>query len=64
MPSSPEDRLMKALWGKPEVMWDRRKPESRRAAWRGGRRASDWPDTFAKAEKRAQSRAKWLKQLM
>jgi hypothetical protein len=45
--SSPEDRLLKALWGKPEVMYDRRQTPTRRKSWRGGRRATDWPETFA-----------------
>ncbi len=44
--SSPEDRLLKALWGKPDVMYDRRQTPCRRKSWRGGRRASDWPEAF------------------
>jgi hypothetical protein len=45
--SSPEERLMKAVWGKPEVMYDRRQTKCRRSGWRGGRRATDWPDMSA-----------------
>ena len=52
MASSPEDRLAKALWGKPELMYDRRQQKSRRTSWRGGRRATDWPDAFAIAQKK------------
>ena len=44
--SSPEQRLMKAVWGKTEVMYDRRQKKPRRTGWRGGRRASDWPEAF------------------
>src|SRR4029453_6003801 len=44
--SSPEDRLMKAVWGKTEVMYDRRQKKPRRTGWRGGRRASDWPEAL------------------
>jgi hypothetical protein len=44
MSSSPEQRLMKAVWGKTEVMYDRRQQKPRRTGWRGGRRESDWPD--------------------
>jgi len=50
---SPEERLLKAIWGKPEVMYDRRQSPPRRTSWRGGRRASDWPSEFAKTEKAA-----------
>lgn len=51
--STPEERLMKAIWGKPELLYDRRQTPPRRASWRGGRRASDWPTEFARGEKAA-----------
>jgi hypothetical protein len=61
--SSPEERLMKAVWGKPEIMYDRRQKKPRRSGWRGGRRESDWPDSFV--SKRQQQRlAKAAKRLM
>jgi hypothetical protein len=44
--SSPEDRLMKAVYGKTEVMYDRRQKKPRRSGWRGGRRESDWAEAF------------------
>jgi hypothetical protein len=44
--SSPEERLMKAVWGKAEVMYDRRQKKPRRSGWRGGRRESDWPESL------------------
>lgn len=47
---------MKAIWGKPELMYDRRQKESRRSSWRGGRRATDWPNEFSQAEKAATTR--------
>jgi len=47
--SSPEDRIARAIWGKAEVMYDRRQTASRRSSWRGGRRATDWPEEFASA---------------
>lgn len=53
--TTPEDRLMKAIWGKPELMYDRRKAE-RRTSWRGGRRATDWPQEFSRADKATASR--------
>jgi len=52
MKTSPEDRLAKALWGKPELMYDRRQDKSRRTSWRGGRRATDWPDAFSPSRKK------------
>jgi hypothetical protein len=58
MPSSPEDRLAKAIWGKPELMYDRRQVVNRRSSWRGGRRASDWPDAFSAHQKRLDRLAK------
>ena len=54
--TTPEDRLMKAIWGKPELMYDRRQKESRRSSWRGGRRATDWPNEFSRAGKAATTR--------
>ena len=51
--SSPEKRLLKAIWGDPEVMYDRRQSADRRTSWRGGRRESDWPDEFAQAKRAA-----------
>jgi len=63
MASSPEDRLAKALWGKPELMYDRREQKSRRTSWRGGRRATDWPDTFSTSRKK-QGGKKSSKRLM
>jgi hypothetical protein len=44
--SSPEERLMKAVWGKTEVMYDRRQKKPRRIGWRGGRRESDWAESL------------------
>jgi hypothetical protein len=52
MPTS-EERLMKAIWGKPQLIYDRRQAPPRRTSWRGGRRASDWPTEFARTEKMA-----------
>ena len=49
--TTPEDRLMKAIWGKPELMYDRRRQEPRRSSWRGGRRATDWPGEFSRGDK-------------
>jgi hypothetical protein len=49
--TTPEDRLLKAIWGKTEVMYDRRQAAPRRTSWRGGRRASDWPSEFSRADK-------------
>jgi hypothetical protein len=54
--ATPEDRLMKAIYGKTEVMYDRRQSAPRRTSWRGGRRASDWPDEFSRANKSATDR--------
>jgi hypothetical protein len=51
--SSPENRLLKAIWGKTEVMYDRRQSADRRMSWRGGRRESDWPAEFARARRAA-----------
>lgn len=42
MSSNPEDRLIKAIWGQPVLMYDRRQASTRRTSWRGGRRMSDW----------------------
>ena len=64
MPSSPEDRLAKALWGKPELMYDRRKEASRRTSWRGGRRAADWPDAFSNSQQLQHRRKKQGKFVM
>jgi hypothetical protein len=60
--SSPEERLMKAVLGKPEIMYDRRQKKPRRSGWRGGRRESDWPESLG--TKRQQRLAKAAKQLM
>jgi hypothetical protein len=49
--SSPEKRLLKALWGDPEVMYDRRQSAGRRTSWRGGRRQSDWPEESGQAQR-------------
>jgi hypothetical protein len=54
--SSPEDRLMKAVWGKTEVMYDRRQKKPRRTGWRGGRRASDWPEAFGTGRQKRQAK--------
>jgi len=64
MPSSPEDRLAKAIWGKPELMYDRRQEANRRSSWRGGRRVSDWPDAMSQHQKRRERRAKWKNVIM
>jgi hypothetical protein len=56
--SSPEQRLMKAVWGKTEVMYDRRQKKPRRTGWRGGRRASDWPEMASGRQKRQAKPAK------
>jgi hypothetical protein len=56
--ATPEDRLMKAIWGKPELMYDRRQSEPRRTSWRGGRRATDWPPEFSRADKATTARLK------
>ena len=64
MPSSPEDRIAKALWGKPELMYDRRQERSRRTSWRGGRRATDWPDAFSTHQSRHDRSKKGPKRLM
>ena len=58
MKSSPEARIAKALWGKPEVMYDRRQTPSRRGSWRGGRRAADWPNEFSGDQKPQAGRKK------
>jgi hypothetical protein len=55
---------MKAIWGKPELMYDRRQGPPRRTSWRGGRRASDWPSEFARAEKAAKHAREIPKLLM
>jgi hypothetical protein len=60
--SSPEERLMKAVWGKPETIYDRRQKKPRRTSWRGGRRESDWPDALA--TRHQQRRAKPAKLIM
>jgi hypothetical protein len=60
--SSPEERLMKAVWRKTEVMYDRRQTKPRRSSWRGGRRESDWPDAFGTRQQKQQ--AKPVKLLM
>jgi hypothetical protein len=62
--SSAEDRLMKAIWGQPELMYDRRQSPSRRSSRLGGRRAADWPKAFAKQEKRLQWQANRWKFVM
>jgi len=62
--STPEQRLMKAIWGKPELMYDRRQGPPRRTSWRGGRRASDWPSDFSRAEKAAKHAREIPKLLM
>ena len=64
MPSSPEDRLAKALWGKPELMYDRRQQKSRRTSWRGGRRATDWPDAFSTSHRKQGDGKRDSKRLM
>jgi hypothetical protein len=59
--SSPEQRLLKAVWGKTEVMYDRRQKKPRRSGWRGGRRESDWPDAFETGrQKRASKPSKMV----
>jgi hypothetical protein len=59
--SSPEDRLMKAVWGKTEVMYDRRQKKPRRSGWRGGRRESDWLEAFeTRRQKRPAKPAKMI----
>jgi hypothetical protein len=60
--SSPEERLMKAVWRKTEVMYDRRQKKPRRSSWRGGRRESDWPDAFGTRQQKQP--AKPVKMLM
>jgi len=60
--SSPEERLMKAVWGKTEVMYDRRQKKPRRGGWRGGRRATDWPEAFG--TRRQHRQPKTAKQIM
>jgi hypothetical protein len=60
--SSPEERLMNALWGKTEVLYDRRQTKPRRSGWRGGRRATDWPEAFG--IRRQQRQAKTAKLVM
>jgi len=54
--SSPEERLMKAVWGKTEVMYDRRQKKPRRTGWRGGRRASDWPEALGNGRPKRQAK--------
>jgi hypothetical protein len=54
---------MKAVWGKAEIMYDRRQQKNRRSSWRGGRRASDWPDSFLTKDK-PQRHAKPAKLIM
>jgi len=54
--SSPEERLMKAVWGKTEVMYDRRQKKPRRAGWRGGRREADWAEALATARQKRQAK--------
>ena len=54
--SSPEERLMRAVWGKTEVMYDRRQEKPRRTGWRGGRRASDWPEKLATGRQKRQAK--------
>ena len=51
--SSPEERLMKAVWGKTEILYDRRQKKPRRSGWRGGRRESDWPDATRTQKRQA-----------
>jgi len=59
--SSPEDRLLKAVWGKTEVMYDRRQKKPRRIGWRGGRRESDWAEAFgSQRQKRPAKPAKLI----
>src|SRR3954471_24746798 len=50
---TPEERLMKAIWGKPELMYDRRQAPSPRAAWRGGRSTSDRPTDLVRFDRTA-----------
>jgi hypothetical protein len=54
--SSPEDRLMKAVWGKTEVMYDRRQKKPRRTGWRGGRRESDWAEALGTGRQKRQAK--------
>jgi hypothetical protein len=54
--ASPEERLMKAVLGKTEVMYDRRQKKPRRTGWRGGRRASDWPEAFGTGRQKRQTK--------
>jgi hypothetical protein len=62
--SSSEDRLMKAIWGQPELMYDRRQSPARRSSRLGGRRAADWPKAFARQEKRFEQQASRWKFVM
>ncbi len=62
--SSSEDRLMKAIWGQPELMYDRRQLPPRRSSRLGGRRAADWPKAFARQEKRLEQQANRWKFVM
>lgn len=54
--SSPEDRLMKAVWGKTEVLYDRRQKKPRRTGWRGGRRESDWDEALGTGRQKRQAK--------
>jgi len=62
--SSADDLLMKAVWGKPEVMYDRRQPSGRRSSWRGGRREAAWAAIPARADKSTRRRRSPGKLLM
>jgi hypothetical protein len=55
--SSPEQRLLKAVWGKTEILYDRRQKKPRRSGWRGGRRESDWPDAFGTRPQKRQAKS-------
>jgi hypothetical protein len=58
--ASPEERLMKAVWGKSEVMYDRRRKQPRRSGWRGGRRATDWPEELGTRRRERRSKSSKL----
>jgi len=48
---------MKAVWGKTEILYDRRQKKPRRSGWRGGRRESDWPDAFGTRPQKRQAKS-------
>jgi hypothetical protein len=54
--SSPEKRLLKAVWGKTEILYDRRQQKPRRSGWRGGRRESDWLEAIETRRQKRQAK--------